>query len=230
MLAYADQRGKDAYAFDPVVSPYLTVAEDLRIRTPYSRTVQAELREVPWAWWDSDARVWRVPFRSWDALRRRWPAIEAAARRHEPEERQKRREAERASPEWARAQADERERRRRRYPVPVDAVPPPGRVLMTGIGAVVITDVTGEIVEDEIAHRHYPALSAATRPLVWSSWRRPTHDEMVAAWPSRAPPDERDQARGWWAPTLDELRGERRKAKSRERARATKARSQGGAS
>src|ERR1700738_3258311 len=61
VLAYADQRGKDAFAFDPIDSPYLSLADDFRIRTPFSRTVLAELRQVPWAWWEGDARVWRVP-------------------------------------------------------------------------------------------------------------------------------------------------------------------------
>jgi hypothetical protein len=225
VLTYADQRGKDAFAFDPIESPYLTVADDFQIRTPFSRTVQAELHEVPWAWWDGDARVWRVPFRSWEELRRRWPAIEAAARRNEPEERKRRREVERASPERAVVRTNARERRRHRYPVPVDALPPLDSVLMTTIGAVIVTDVTGECVEDEIARRHYPGVSTGGGPLVWTTWRRPNHDELVQAWPSRSPPTDLDLTRGWWAPTLDELRGERRKARSIERAKATRERS-----
>jgi hypothetical protein len=98
VLAYADQRGRDAFAFDPIESRYLEVRDGFLIRTPFSRTVQAELREVPWAAWDGDARAWRVPFRSWEELRRRWPAIEAAALRNEPEERKKRRDAARSRP------------------------------------------------------------------------------------------------------------------------------------
>lgn len=227
VLAYADQRGKDAFAFDPIESPYLVVADDFRIRTPFSRTVRAELREVPWAWWDGDARVWRVPFRSWEELRRRWPAIEAAARRNEPEERRRRRDAEKGSPERSLARAKARERRRRRYPVPVDALPPLDTVVMTPLGAVVVTDVTGECVEDDIARRHYPDVSTAEGPLVWVIWRRPGHDELVRVWPSRAPPTSLDLARGWWAPTLEELRAERRKARSIERAKATRQRSPG---
>jgi len=45
---------------------------------PVSRTVVAELQAVPWAWWDGDAKAWRVPFRSVKELKERWPAIEAA--------------------------------------------------------------------------------------------------------------------------------------------------------
>jgi hypothetical protein len=97
---------------------------------------------------------------------------------------------------------------------------------MTGVGAVIFTEVTGEIVEEDIARRHYPDGSSPAGPLVWSTWRRPTHEELMAAWPSRSPPDNPDRASGWWAPTLDELRGERRKARSIERAKVTRQRSQ----
>jgi hypothetical protein len=90
VLAYADDRGQDAFAFQPIESRYLEVADDLRIRTPYSRAVVEELRAVPWAWWDSELKAWRVPFRSWEDLQRRWPTIEAAARRNEPAVRRKR--------------------------------------------------------------------------------------------------------------------------------------------
>jgi hypothetical protein len=45
-LAYDDER-RDAFAFDPIESPYLIVADGFQIRTPFSRSVQVELREVP---------------------------------------------------------------------------------------------------------------------------------------------------------------------------------------
>src|ERR1700679_300987 len=47
--AYADARGHDAFAFEPIESSYLQAGEDMRIVTPYSRTIVAELRDVPWA-------------------------------------------------------------------------------------------------------------------------------------------------------------------------------------
>jgi hypothetical protein len=72
VLAHADERGRDAFTFDPVTSPYLEVADDLVVRTPYSRDVVAELRQVPWARWDPASKAWRVPFRSFEELRRRW--------------------------------------------------------------------------------------------------------------------------------------------------------------
>lgn len=121
---YADAKGRDAYAFDPISSQYLQIEEDIQIRTPYSRDVVALLRSIPGARWDDEMRAWRVPFRSYEALRRSWPDIEAAARRSEPAERKRRREAERHTPKFESAKLRYRERRRRRYPVPTEALPP----------------------------------------------------------------------------------------------------------
>jgi hypothetical protein len=222
VLAYADERGRDAFAFQPVASRYLEITDDLRIRTPYSKTVVAEMRSVPWAWWDSDLKAWRVPFRSWEDLQRRWPMIEAAAQRNEPAERQKRQQARKGSPEQQAAAAQVSERRQHRYPVPGGALPPLERVVMTHQGAVIFTDITGELVEDAISKRHYPDVSAAGFPLVWATWRKPAYTELVKAWPARWPADRQDLARGWWQPTLEQLRVERRKARSAERALETR--------
>src|ERR1700754_4657449 len=41
---YGDAKGRDAFTFDPIASPYLEAAEDLRVRTPYSRTVVEQMR------------------------------------------------------------------------------------------------------------------------------------------------------------------------------------------
>ena len=222
VLAYADDRGRDAFAFQPIESRYLEVADDLRIRTPYSKAVVAELRAVPWAWWDGDLKVWRVPFRSWEELRRRWPAIEAGAQRSEPEERQKRRRTHKGSSDHKETVARATERRRHRYPVPAEALPPLDHVLMTRLGAVIFTDITGELAEEVIIDRHYPSVSKIGTTLVWGNWRKPSHAVLVKTWPSRWQPDEPDLARGWWQATLEELREERRKARSAERARTTR--------
>jgi hypothetical protein len=115
------------------------------VRTPYSRAVIAELRAVPWARWDPASKAWRVPFRSFEELRRCWPAIEGAARLAEPEERRKRAESRKSSPEHGGWRAEAAERRRRRYPVPEDALPPLDRVLMTHAGCVVFEAMTGEL-------------------------------------------------------------------------------------
>jgi hypothetical protein len=89
---------------------------------------------------------------------------------------------------------------------------------MTHQGAVIFTDVTGEIVGDDIGQRVYPDVSAVGATLVWATWRKLSHDELVNAWPERWPADTRDLTRGWWQRTIEELRVERRKAASAERA------------
>jgi hypothetical protein len=77
-LAFADERGRDAFAFDPIKSDYLEANSGLLVRTPFSRTVIDHLRGVPWAARDREAKVWRVPYRSLEALRSCWLAIEIA--------------------------------------------------------------------------------------------------------------------------------------------------------
>lgn len=222
VLAHADERGRDAFAFDPIDSRYLEVADDLRLRTPYSTVVVAELRLVPWAWWDADMKAWRVPFRSWEDLRRRWPTIEAAAQDSEPEARRQRRAARKASPEHDAAMAHAAERRRHRHPVSLDAPPPLDRVVMTRHGCVIFTDITGELADEAVTGRHYADAVALGPTPIWANWRPPTHAGLVKAWPSRRPPDAAELARGWWQPTLDELRAARRKARSTERAQDTR--------
>jgi hypothetical protein len=222
VLAYADQRGRDAFTFEPIESPYLEIADGFVVRTPYSRTVIAELREVPWARWDPAQRAWRVPFRSFGELHRRWPAIETAARLAEPEERRKREASRKASPEHENRRAEAAERRRNRYPVPEDALPPFDRVLMTHAGCVMFEAVTGELVEPVTATRFYPGVTAGPAALIWAAWRRPSHAELVRAWPARTPPSPAELARGWWQPTIEVLREERRRAASLERAQATR--------
>src|SRR6478609_9218273 len=73
---FADEKGRDAFAFDPIESRYLeTAPAGFLIRTPYSRTVVNEIREIPDARWDADRRLWTVPYRSFNELRQRWPGI-----------------------------------------------------------------------------------------------------------------------------------------------------------
>jgi hypothetical protein len=222
VLAHADERGRDAFAFEPLTSQYLEVGDDLVVRTPYSRAVVAELRMVPWARWDPASKAWRVPFRSVEELCRRWPAIEDAARRAEPGERRKREADRRASPEHADRLAEAAERRRNRYPVPEDALPLLAHVLMTHAGCAVFEAVTGEVVDPEVAARFYPGVAAGAGTLVWATRRRPTHDELVRAWPARGEAAPAETARGWWQPTIEVLRDERRRAASLERARETR--------
>jgi len=163
-----------------------------------------------------------VPFRSVEDLRRHWPAIEAAARRAEPEERRRRQKSRKASPEHEDKRAEAAERRRQRYPVPEEAPPPLDHSVMTHVGPLVFEAVTGELVEPGIAARFYPCVAAGPALLIWAVWRRPTHDELVQTWPAGVALGPADLARGWWQPTIEVLREERRKAASLERARATR--------
>jgi hypothetical protein len=222
VLSYADERGRDAYTFEPLASPYLEAADDLVVRTPYSRDVVAELRQVPWARWDRATKAWRVPFRAFEELRRRWPVIEEAAFRAEPEERRKRARSRKVSPDHADRLAEAAERRRKRYPISEEHLPPLGHVLMTHAGCVVLEAVTGEVVEAPVATRFYPGVVDGDGTLIWATRRRPTHDELVRTWPAREAPGQVELARGWWQPTIETLREERRKAASLERAQATR--------
>jgi len=221
-LPLADARGRDSFSFEPIVSPYLEATDEMVLRTPYSRTVVEELRAVPWAWWNGADKAWHVPFRSIDELRRRWPAIEAAAQRSEPEARRQRQEAARSAPGYGETKATAAERRRRRYPVPASELPPPDRVLMSHEGPIIVLEVTGEVVPAETAARHYPWSSGRSGDLIWALWRRPTLEELVRTWPARHPAEQVLLLRGWWQPTLQDLRAARRTARSRERAEATR--------
>lgn len=215
---HADSKGRDAYVFEPISSRYLEFAEDIRVRTPYSRAAVEHLRSIPWARWDDQLRAWRVPFRSYEVLRRIWPAIEAAARRSEPDERKRRRKEERLTPRYETAKLRNNERRRRRYPVPADGQPPIGRAVMTPpYGVVLVTDITGEYAEPEDIRRYYPHVTADTRDFVWARWRPASLLELVATWPARHRPNDAEIDRGWWLPNLEELRAARSQARSLER-------------
>ncbi|MGF6178592.1 hypothetical protein [Ensifer sp. 4252] len=215
---HADAKGRDAYAFDPLTSQYLQIAQDIEIRTPYSKEVVARLRSIPWARWDDEMRAWRVPFRSYEALRRSWADIEAAARASEPDERKRRQEAEKHSPKYQRAKLHYDERRRRRYPVPAEALPPIGQAVMTfSYGVVIVTEVAGEIADPDDIKRFYPHAAADPRDFVWVRWRLASLSELVATWPARDRPNDFEKGRGWWNPSLDELRISRAQARSLER-------------
>jgi hypothetical protein len=106
--------------------------------------------------------------------------------------------------------------------VPEAALLPLDRVLMTHVGCVIFTTVTGELVEPTTVDPFYPDIVAGPAQLIWAVWRRPGHAELVQTWPARAPRSPSELARGWWQPTIEELRPERRKAASLERARETR--------
>ncbi|MQW89397.1 hypothetical protein [Sinorhizobium saheli] len=217
---HGDAKGRDAYAFDPIASPYLEVGDDLRVRTPYSRTVLEQMRAIPWARWDEELGIWRVPFRSYEELRRRWQTIERAARRSEPEARKRHRQEKKGSEEEKVERLRAAERRRRRYPLAAEDLPPLDRPVATHqYGIVVFTEISGEIVEPCSMSDIYPHTREAQSDFVWGTWRTPTLAELVATWPARHEAALHDHFRGWWQPTLAELRTARRNARSLERRR-----------
>jgi hypothetical protein len=215
---FADEKGRDAFAFDPIESRYLEAAPaSFQIRTPYSRTVINEVREIPHSRWDTDRRLWTVPYRSFEALRRRWPEIEAAAERNEPEARRARHEAIKGTEQDEAFKARTRERRRRRYPVPANDGPPFERAIGTHVGVVFITGTDGELADPATVSAFYFTV-AEGEEYVWASWRSGTLVELVTTWPARMLPSKAELERGWWMPTLEELRIARREARSRRRA------------
>ena len=219
---FADEKGRDAFAFEPIASGYLKAAPaTFEIRTPYSRTVVNEIKEIPHARWDADRRLWTVPYRSFQELSQRWPAIEAAAKRSEPEARQARRDALKGTEEDAASKARTRERRRKRYPVPAEDGPPLECAISTHLGIVFFTGTDGELADPAMVNAFYfPA--ADGEEYVWASWRLGSLEELVTTWPARAKPEQRERERGWWTPDLEELRIARRDAKSRRRAKERK--------
>lgn len=216
---YADAKGRDAFTFDPLESPYLTVDDDLQVRTPYSRTIVEAMRAISWAWWDSRNRIWRVPFRSYEELRRHWPEIEEAARRNAPEARRKRRE-EQAGQGSGKLERIQTERRRRRYPVPGDDLPPLERLVSTLTwGVVVFEDIESEPIADETVREFYPHLPEDTAGYVWARWRLPWLQEVYRTKP--APEGEGidlRSSRGWWPASREELRDRARRLRQTERA------------
>ena len=222
--AFADERGRDAYAFEPILSPYLEVDDSgFRIRTPYSRTIVEELHQIPFAKWDGEHRLWHVPFGSYDDLQDRWEVIEEAARRNEPEERLKRAEAGKVTEADLFARRVSAECKRRRVPLPSSDLPPPGRpIATTSYGIVTVTDVTGELVDPVALADLYPDLDDDD---VWCLWRLPTLEELIHTWPAKTAAGEYERVRGWWHPTIEELRDARRVARSRERRKGNEIRS-----
>lgn len=216
---HADARGRDAYIFEPIASKYLVVLDDrLEVRTPYSRSVVTEMREVPFASWDPERRVWTLPYRSYEELLRRWTVIEAAAVRNEPAARKERAAQRRGSIQELASRTRAAERRRRRYPLRVGNLPPFEQPVMTrDYGVVAFTDCDGEPVSPELLREHYPG-HPFVDDYVWGGWRPVGLEELVKTWPARKG-SKRAMDDVWWQPTLDELRVARKAARALERRR-----------
>ncbi|MGX7704219.1 hypothetical protein [Methylobacterium sp. Gmos1] len=213
--AYGDDKGRDAYAFEPLESRYLAAEpEALLVRTPYSRIVVDTLRTIPFAAWAPEIRAWRVPWRSYEALKEAWAVIEAAAAANEPEARRARREA-------ARDPAAEAERRRKRHPVPRGDPPPLGAAVEVAEAGVVVFEALDDApIAETDALAHYPAITAPG-PLVWGWWRIPTFGEVAETVPAAAPDA---PGRGWWPATRTGLEERLRRLRETARAQETRAR------
>jgi len=202
---HADAKGRDDFLFDPFTSAFLEPGDDdLIVRTPWSRTIVAAMRAIPWARWDHLARVWRVPYRSAAELRRRWPAIEAAAERNSPEARLARALARTPDPLARRRQAD---RRRGRYPVPLADPPPAEMPVATLFGVVVFEGSDGDLPTPEEAAA-YPFVADEPDNFVWATFRTPEYREIRALKPGE---DEPDSSQGWWPATAEEIEDARQR-------------------
>lgn len=216
--AFADAKGRDAFDFNPIESRYLTVGSTgLLIHTPYSRTLVSMIRDIPGARWDSERRLWTVPYRSYEDLYSSWPSIEAIAAQCEPEARKERQESLRGTVEGEATRARLRERRRKRYPVALSSMPPTDRAVSTHAGVVYFSNLTSERADRRSIEAFYFPPDEG-EDYVWCNWRAGTLRELVETWPSRSDPTIGNRQRGWWLPTLDELRIARRDARSREKA------------
>lgn len=103
-----------------------------------------------------------------------------------------------------------------------DALPSLGRVLQTRAGCAVFEAVTGAVVEAAVATRFYPGVVAGTGTLIWTTRRRPAHDELVRACSGREEASPVGSTRGWWQPTISVLRKQRRNVASLARSKATR--------
>ncbi|HYF56815.1 MAG TPA: hypothetical protein VEA41_21375 [Salinarimonas sp.] len=214
---HADDKGRDAFAFEPLESPYLEVGDELTVRTPYARAIVDLLRTVPFARWDPEAKAWRVPFRGYERLREVWPRLEEEARDNEPDARRRRREARRADPREAQRAA---ERRRRRYPVPLGDPPPLDRLVVTeAFGVVVFEGIGDAIPEDEPIPDLFAHADPRDEVFAWGRWRAPDWRELA-----RAKPGDGGAHRGWRLAGAEDLEERRRTLRGSLRARETRAR------
>lgn len=175
---HGEARGRDAFVFEPIDSPYLTTdARGFVIRTPYSRRVVLTLRGIAAARWDPAERAWRVPWHAAEALTDAWPAIEAALA-----------EGDAPSP-------PDPDKRARRLAVPGDDLPP------LGDDALPVGSPHGIVVaEDVVSPRSKPPPAGCA----WVRWRRPLWRELRRLKPADEPDDEARE-RGWWEPTAAEI-------------------------
>ncbi len=101
---------------------------------------------------------------------------------------------------------------------PPTIAPPLTRAIGTHVGVVFFIGMDGELVDPATMSAFYFPMNEGGE-YVWASWRPGALEELVTTWPARTPPGQDELDRGWWMPTLEELRNARRDAKSRRHAR-----------
>lgn len=156
--AFADEKGRDAFAFDPIESPCLDASQsELRVRITLfeDRGRRASGSAILALGRRQSLLCCSVPFIRGSSTPLAWPAIETAARRNEPDVRKARYQARKGTEIAEASKARARERRRKRYPVPLADHPPLARAVATRIGVVVFTGTDGEIAEPETVAAYY---------------------------------------------------------------------------
>jgi hypothetical protein len=162
-------------------------------------------------------RLWTVPYRSFQELRKRLKEIEAAVERSEPEARRVRREA-------IKGTAEEAASKQGRGSAGGNAIrslpmrPAPAAQSARWLGRFSATD--GALADRALLDGLY-FRAANGEEYGWTSWRTGTLEELVTTWPAWTLPEQRELERGWWMPTLDELRvarlGSRRRAEQKDK-------------
>jgi hypothetical protein len=221
---FLNQKGRDAFDFEPIMSPYLTdTGNDLKIETPYSRVIVNVMHQISGASWDGHGRCWRVPYRCLMTLRSKWREIEGAADALQPEAIARRRERKKQA-----TRRNASERRRKRYPVLVGALPPLDIPVQTSRwGVIVFVEVTSEIVEG-VNDCVYPFVRHIRGDFIWARWRMPTLAELEAAVPSRG--GRSLKSVGWSRPTKYELDQRKHDLRIVDRGRQTRGKAKAAAS
>lgn len=121
------------------------------------------------------------------------------------------------------------ERRRNRYPIPGHDLPPFESAISTHWGVVFFNGSDGEFADGQTINAFYFPTKDA-EGYIWATWRPGSLEELIATWPAKAPPMAAELKRGWWFPTIEELRVARRAARSKLNAskRRSEKRSAGG--
>jgi len=213
--AFADDKGRDAFAFDPIESRYLKAGTAaLLIRTPYpKRSSPKSARSVTPARTLIDVcgacLTGHTSISGTDGRLSKASPLEVSRRQERSDEK---RSVELKKTRLPRRGAGSEAASAIRFP-PIRYRSCPGnfhpyrryRLCRSGRG----------IADAETVHAFYFPPDAG-RDYVWVAWRTGKLEELVTAWPAPSGSTAEERHRGWYLPTLDELRVARRDARSRE--------------